>query len=127
MCDQPIGCILEHRKLIRFTKWLQLHQACHTKMDARLYQYSESSAQPLRSTLSRASTMTDKPKQQKRQDAAILSLDLAIGLVNIAKEVSSMTPAPAVFGVATILLTTIKVSYILREWDVPDSNVARKS
>ena len=53
--------------------------------------------------------MTDKSEQPKRRDGAILSLDVAIGLVNIGKEASSMTPAPAVFGVATILLTTIKV------------------
>ena len=72
--------------------------------------------------------MTDNSKQQKRRDAAILSLDVAIGLVNIGKEASSMTPAPAVFGVVTILLTTIKVSFVpLREWDAPGSNIARTS
>ena len=57
------------------------------------------------------STMTDKSKQPKKHDGAILSLDVALGLVNIGKEASSMTPAPAVFGIATILLTTIRVSY----------------
>ena len=60
--------------------------------------------------------MTGKSKQPKKHDGAILSLDVAIGLVNIGKEASGMTPAPAVFGVVTILLTTIRVGFIpLRE------------
>ena len=54
--------------------------------------------------------MTDKSKKCNR---AILSLDVAIGLVNIGKEASSMTPVPAVFGFVTILLTTIRVSLVL--------------
>ena len=70
--------------------------------------------------------MTDESKQSKKLNRAVLSLDVAIGLVNIGKEASSMTPAPAVFGVATILLNTIRVSYIsLRERDVPGSNIVR--
>ena len=55
--------------------------------------------------------MGDKSKRPTKRDGAVLSLDVAIGLVSIGKEASSMTPAPAVFGVATILLTTIRVSY----------------
>ena len=55
--------------------------------------------------------MTDKSKRPKR-DGVILSLDVAISLVNIGKETSNMTPAPAVFGVATVLLTTVRVSLI---------------
>ena len=58
--------------------------------------------------------MTDKSEEPKRRDGAILSLDVAIGLVSIGKEASSMTPAPAVFGVAAILLTTIKVGFVPR-------------
>ena len=54
--------------------------------------------------------MTDKSKQPNRRDGAILSLGAAIRLVNIGEEASSMTPAPAVFGVVTTLLTTIRVS-----------------
>ena len=56
--------------------------------------------------------MTDKSKQLRSRGGAILSLDVAIGLVNIGKEASSLTPAPAVFSVATILLTTIKVGLV---------------
>ena len=63
-------------------------------------------------SLPRVSTMADKSKEPTKRDGAILSLDVAIGLVNIGKQASSMTPAPAVFGVATILLITIRVSFI---------------
>ena len=67
--------------------------------------------------------MTDK---SKTHDGAILSLDVAIGLVNIGKEASNITPAPAVFGVATILLTTIRVGFIpLREQGALGSHVVR--
>ena len=67
--------------------------------------------------------MTDKSKKRNR---AIVSLDVAISLVDIGKEASSVTPAPAIFGIATILLTTIRVSFIpLPEREVPGSNVFR--
>ena len=70
--------------------------------------------------------MADKSKQPKRRDGAILSLDVAIGLVNIGKEASSLTPAPAVFGIATILLTTIRVGFVpLRTRDTSGSNLVR--
>ena len=67
--------------------------------------------------------MADKSKKRNR---AILSLDVAISLVDIGKEASSVTPAPAIFGIATILLTTIRVSFMpLLEREVPGSNVFR--
>ena len=73
-----------------------------------------------------AATMTRKTKQPTKHNGAILSLDVAIGLVNIGKEASSMTPAPAVFGVVAILLTTIRVGFIpLRERDTPGSIIVR--
>ena len=119
------GCILEHRdrKLNHYdlpTKWVQLHEVCHAKMDARFFISVRNLPHDLcPKSLPCVSIMTDKSKQPKRRDGAILSLDVAIGLVNIGKEASSMTPAPAVFGVATILLTTIRVSLIpCRERDV---------
>ena len=58
------------------------------------------------------SPTTDKSKQPKGRDGTFLSLDIAISLMSIGKEASSMAPAPAVFGVVTILLPTIKVSFI---------------
>ena len=54
-------------------------------------------------------TMTGQSRQQKKRDGVALSLDIAISMVNIGKEASSMTPAPAVFSTAAILLTTIPV------------------
>ncbi|KAH9005596.1 hypothetical protein EDB86DRAFT_1463631 [Lactarius hatsudake] len=53
-------------------------------------------------------TMASQSQQPKTQDGVPLSLDIAINIVNIGKEVSSMTPAPAVFGVVAMLLTTIR-------------------
>ena len=48
-------------------------------------------------------------KQQKRQENAISLLNVAIETLNLAKEVSSATPAKAVFGSVSVLLTMIKV------------------
>lgn len=56
--------------------------------------------------------MTDKSKQPPKRDGTVLSLDVATGPVNIGKEAWSVTPAPIVLGVATILLTMIRVSSI---------------
>ena len=54
--------------------------------------------------------MAPQSQQPKKQGGVPLSLDIAISMVNIGKEASSMTPAPAVFGSVAILLTTIRVS-----------------
>ena len=48
-------------------------------------------------------------KGQKRQENAISLLNVAIETLNLAKEVSSATPAKAVFGSVSVLLTMIKV------------------
>ena len=53
--------------------------------------------------------MTAKPQRPKEQDGSISSLDLAIEAMNLAKEVTSVTPAKAVFGSVGVLLTTIRV------------------
>ena len=42
--------------------------------------------------------MVTKPQRSKRRDGVLSSLDTAVGAMNLAKEVSSMTPAKAVFG-----------------------------
>ena len=136
--DQPIRCIpntaIPNSIFTTFSSHGRLHQACHAELDKDTCpcQRSEPSAQPSCSTttsrLPRVSTMTRKSKEPKKSNGVILSLDIAIGLVNIGKEASSMTPAPAVFGVATIILTTIRVSSIpLRERGVPGSVMARTS
>ena len=53
--------------------------------------------------------METKPQRQKGQDGTISSLNLAIEAMNLAKEVSSITPAKVVFGSVGVLLTMIRV------------------
>ena len=57
--------------------------------------------------------MVTKPQRSKRRDGVLSSLDTAVGAMNLAKEVSSMTPAKAVFGTVSILLTMIRVRFLL--------------
>ena len=53
--------------------------------------------------------MDPKLKQQKRQDNTLALLDAIIEISDLAKELSSPTPAKAVFGSVSILLKTIRV------------------
>ena len=53
--------------------------------------------------------MEAKPQRPKGRGRAISSLNAAIEAMNLAKEVSSITPAKAVFGSVSVLLTMIKV------------------
>ena len=48
-------------------------------------------------------------QQQKRQDNTLSLLGVAIDAMDLAKEVSSVTPAKAVFGSVSIILTMIRV------------------
>ena len=48
-------------------------------------------------------------QRQKRRDDALSLLNVAIEAMNLAKEVSSITPAKAVFGSVSVLLTMIRV------------------
>ena len=48
-------------------------------------------------------------KRRKRRENVLSSLDAAIGAMNLAQEISNLTPAEAVFGSVSILLTMIKV------------------
>ena len=48
-------------------------------------------------------------QRQKRRDGTLSSLNVAIEAVNLAKEVSSITPAKAVFGSVSVLLSMIRV------------------
>ena len=54
----------------------------------------------------------------KRRNHALSALTAAIEALNIAKEAPSSTPAKAVFGSTSVLLTTIKVG-------LPQANVCR--
>ena len=53
------------------------------------------------------------PKSQRRRDGALSSLNVAIEAVNLAKDISSITPAKAVFGSVGVILTMIRVGFFL--------------
>jgi len=57
--------------------------------------------------------MTDRSQQPEGHDGVLSSLSMAIDGLNLAKELSSITPAKAVFGSVAILLTMIKVCFLL--------------
>ena len=57
--------------------------------------------------------MAAKSQRQNRQYNVLPLLTAAIEAMNLAKELSSATPAKAVFGTVGILLTMIKVRFYL--------------
>jgi len=54
--------------------------------------------------------MNTKSQQQERQNTALSSLNAAVEALNLAKELSTVAPAKAVFGTVTVILTMIRVS-----------------
>ena len=78
-------------------------------MNAHLDESSGSSSQPPRYTIFSVRTMTDKPQQTKGQDDVLSSLNAAIDALNIAKKVSSITPANVAFSSTGGLLILIRV------------------
>ena len=69
-----------------------------------------SSSKPGSCTL--PSTMTPKPQRPKRQDNVLSSLNVAIEALNLTKEILSITPAKAVCGSVSVILTTIRVRFL---------------
>ena len=61
----------------------------------------------------RPSTMDPDSQRRKRLDGNLSLLNVAIEVMNLAKEVSSVTPAKAVFGSVSALLTMIRVGLFL--------------
>jgi len=57
--------------------------------------------------------MEAESKQPKEREGAISALDVAIEAMNLAKEISSITPAKAVFGSVSVILTMTRVSFLL--------------
>ena len=53
--------------------------------------------------------MTTNPEQSKGHDGALSALNLAIEGLNPAKEISTIAPAKAAFGSASVLLAMIRV------------------
>jgi len=56
--------------------------------------------------------MDSKSQRPKRRDGAISPLNVAIEALNLAKEVSSVTPAKAVFGSVSAILAMIRVRFL---------------
>ena len=72
---------------------------------------SNSSSPQTRYAALQASTMEMDSRLQKRQNNALTLLNAAIETMNLAKEISSATPAKAVFGSVGVLLTMINVCF----------------
>ena len=53
--------------------------------------------------------MASMSKPSKERDGLLSALNVAIETLNLAKEISSITPAKAVFGSASVLLAMIRV------------------
>ena len=92
------------------TEWTPIHIRVWTLATACLQHHL--------SQLPRLSTMDADLRRQKRRDNAISSLNVAIETVNLAKEVASITPAKAVFGSVSVLLTMIRVRSSLFSDDI---------
>ena len=94
-------------------EWLRVHEGV---VAAHLY---PAFAQPIYyvdlSELLRVSTMDANSRREKWQDGILSSLNAAIEAMNLAKEVASITPAKAVFGSVSVLLTMIRVSVPLSD------------
>jgi hypothetical protein len=54
--------------------------------------------------------MEAESQRPKGRDGAISALNAAIEALNLAKELSSITPAKAVFGSVSVILAMIRVS-----------------
>jgi hypothetical protein len=114
--------------IILFTAWLCLYEALHGRTVAYLHQGLDASPQPAHHTvpsqLPPVSTM-DTTVSHRRRDGALSLLNAAIEAMNLAKEISSATPAKAVFGSVSVILTMIRVCFLLIRLDQPQANVYR--
>ena len=57
--------------------------------------------------------MATEPQRPSGQDGALSSLNAAIDALNLAKSVSSITPAKAAFDSTGVLLSAIRVGFLL--------------
>ena len=63
------------------------------------------------SRIPRVPTMATNSQRPKGQAGLLSALNVAIEALNLAKEISSVTPAKAVFGSVSVLLTMISVRF----------------
>ena len=57
--------------------------------------------------------MDPKSKQSKRRDNVLSSLNVIIEGLNLAEKLSTIAPANAVFSTVNVILTMIRVSFLL--------------
>ena len=57
--------------------------------------------------------MATNSQRLKRPDTTLSFLNAAIDAMNIAKDVLGMTPAKAAFGSVSVILTMIRVGFLL--------------
>jgi len=70
--------------------------------------------------------MEAESQRPKGREKTISALNVAIETLNLAKEISSITPAKAVFGSVSVILATIRVSSLLFScWRDADRNGPR--
>jgi len=76
-----------------------------------------SDAQPVRyaifSQLPRFPTMDANTQRPKGRDGALSSLNAAIEVLNLAKEIADIPPAKVAFGSVSVLLTMVRVCFLL--------------
>ena len=63
--------------------------------------------------LPRVSTMATSSRRPKGRGGLRSTLNVSIEAMNLAKEISSVTPAKAVFGSVSVVLTMIRVCFLL--------------
>ena len=66
--------------------------------------------------------MEAKFQRPKRRDGVVSSLSVAIEAVNLAREISSVTPTKAVFGAVSALLAMIRVCPLFYD-ETPQAHV----
>ena len=57
--------------------------------------------------------MQSQSQRPNEREGVISALNAAIETLNLAKEISSITPAKAVFGSVSVILAMIRVSFLL--------------
>ena len=92
---------------------------------AHLYEDSGLSSHPSRrpalSQLPRTSTMQSKSQRPKDREGIVSTLNIAIDGLGVARDALSIPGAKAVLGIVTIILTMIKVCFVLGfRWSIAD-------
>jgi hypothetical protein len=70
------------------------------------------STQPARHTVFSQLRVSTMDAKSERHRESLSSLNAAIEAINLAKEIASVTPAKAIFGSVSVVLTVIRVSFL---------------